>query len=114
MINLKEFIGTWRTTNFPGCVGNDEGIITLHVSGSGIATLWKKEGKKSTTFSEGKLEVVDNNDGSFDLVINGQAVDVVYRSINGNLYTPVPPPPSFVCIIPNHGKRYFQKLGKFN
>tara|TARA_R110000765_G_scaffold341862_1_gene431981 strand:- start:288 stop:620 length:333 start_codon:yes stop_codon:yes gene_type:complete len=109
MLETFDFIGTWRTVNFPGYVGNDENTITLHVSSSGIATLWKQVGQQTITFSEGNLEIIDNNDGSFDLTIDGQAIDEVYRSISGNLFMPNPPP-SFVSEIPEHGRRYFEKL----
>jgi len=109
MLDLNDFIGTWRTVNFPGYIGNEENIITFHVSSSGIATLWKQAGQESTTFTEGKLEIEDNNDGSFNLTIDGQDVDNVFRSISGNLFIPNPTP-SFVSEIPEHGRRYFEKL----
>ena len=109
MPELKDFIGTWKTTDFPGYVGNGQNTITLYVSKMGIATLWKLEGNQSTIFSEGDLEINDNKDGSFDLTINGHAIDKAYRSISGNLFFPNPPP-SFVSEIPEHGKRYFEKL----
>ncbi|WP_350289032.1 hypothetical protein [uncultured Croceitalea sp.] len=109
MLDLNDFIGTWRTVNFPGYIGNEENIITFHVSSSGIATLWKQAGQETTTFAEGNLVIEDNNDGSFNLIINGQAVDEVYSSIFGNLYISNPSP-SFISEIPEHGNRYFEKL----
>ncbi|NAY93382.1 hypothetical protein GTQ34_15840 [Muricauda sp. JGD-17] len=109
MLTIDDFIGTWRTVNFPGYVGNDENIITLHVSGAGLATLWKQEGQQTIIFAEGSLEIIDNNDGSFDLAIEGQAINQVYSSICGNLFIPNPSP-SFISEIPEHGRRYFEKL----
>lgn len=106
MLQLNDFIGTWRTIRFPNYVGNEENTITFHVSARGIATLWKQERGETTTFSEGILEINDNGDGSFDLAINGQAMDDIYRSIPGNLFISNPSP-SFVSEIPEHGRRYF-------
>lgn len=109
MLDLSDFIGVWRTQEFPGCVDNSQGTITMHVSSSGKATLWKLQGSASTTFSEGQLEIVDNQDGSFEINIDGNAIDDIFLTISGNLYIPNPSP-SFISKIPNHGKKYFEKL----
>ncbi|NER13380.1 hypothetical protein GWK08_08020 [Leptobacterium flavescens] len=111
MLGVKDFIGTWETKEFHGCVGNDHGIIVFHVSGKGMATLWKKELPNTTTFSEGKLEIVDKGGGSFSIIIDGHAIRSDFLMLEANFYDPLSTP-SFISEIPDNGKRYFEKLVK--
>lgn len=109
MLDVDDFIGTWRTMDFPGCVSNDQGIITFHVSSTGIATLWKLQGRNTETFTSGQLAINNIGDGSFDIRIDGDAIDDVFLTIPGSMYIPNPSP-SFISEIPNHGRRYFERI----
>ncbi|BFP43223.1 hypothetical protein FGF1_40680 [Flavobacteriaceae bacterium GF1] len=110
MLEVENFIGTWRTVDFPGCVGNNHGVITLYVSNTGIATLWRMEGQQpAQTFCNGQLVIEDNEDGTFNIRINGEAIDDEYLNIQSSTYIPNSSP-SFISEIPHHGRRYFEKL----
>lgn len=109
MICINDLIGTWISKDFPMYNYNDNIQVTLHVGGNHIATLWKLENGNSQTFSEGIINIVETENITFQLVIDGVAIDNDFLLIEGKLYIPQEPK-SFVLFIPHYGLRYFEKM----
>lgn len=109
-MKIEDFIGTWKSKEFPNYHFDDGIQITLHISGSKIGTLWilNKE-KKSITLVEGEISFNLIKNDKFELVFDGVAIDEKFLIISARMYMPMNPP-SFLINVPDFGERYFQKL----
>ena len=109
-MNIEEIIGTWKSKNFPTFNYNDNITVTLYIHHSHKATLWILDAdKKSKTLSEGLLNINKIEDDKFEFLIDGEAIDEKFLTIQTRLYI-LKEPKSFILDIPEFGERYFEKI----
>jgi len=107
---LANFIGTWRSQDFPMHYFGDQIEITLHISGNLFGTLWiLDEKKKSKTLAKGKVSLNPTKDDKFEIVLDGVAIEDKFLILSARMFMPNVPP-SFLIEIPDYGERYFQKI----
>jgi len=109
-MKIEQFIGTWRSMDFPMHHFGDGIEITLHISGNLIGTLWiLDQNKGSKTLAEGQISLNQLENDNFNLLIDGIAIDEKFLELQSRMFMGNNPA-SFLINIPDYGERYFQKL----
>jgi hypothetical protein len=107
MIDISTITGVWESKDFPMYNYNDGMVFTLFAEKNIV--LWALNNGENITFADGHFSVIDNNDGSFNIQIEGVALEDKYLNLSAELYVPQNPP-SIVVTVPEYGKRYFEKI----
>lgn len=109
-MDIEQFIGTWRSMDFPMYHFGDGIEITLHISGNLVGTLWTlDQNRESIILAEGQISLNLLQNDNFSLVIDGIAIDEQFLELQSRMYMENNPA-SFLINTPKFGERYFQKL----
>lgn len=110
MVNKELLIGLWETKNFPLYNYDDNKTFAFYISDDYKSTFYKKEPNTDNhIYVISEIEIKDNEDGSFLLSFNGNAVSNEYLEFKAEMFG-FQKPNSFICDIPKFGKRYFEKI----
>ena len=115
MVKLKpeDFIGHWKTEDFPMYLHNDNNIITLYVSDSLLAYLWvRKDNEDIEHIAVGEtITHANTDDNTFDIIIKDTNNNIILVELSCKLFLHQNPQ-AFVCNIPEFGERYFKRIKK--
>lgn len=108
-MEIENFRGVWRNRDMPPNFYFDNDIqITIYAEGR-IVVWTLRDNNESKVLVEGEYTIQNNNDGTFQIIIDGFAVNDNYLNLKGEFYIPGEPP-SIVVTMPILGRRYFEKI----
>ncbi|MDB9382283.1 hypothetical protein PN465_08610 [Nodularia spumigena CS-584] len=112
MSNLEnsDFIGLWKTREMiPNWVYGDNVEIIIY----SYRSFSLRIDGEDTLLVEGTLTINNLENDSFELVIEGSALEAKYLNLQGRMYmSNGDVPPSFVLTIPDLGERFFVQTRK--
>lgn len=102
----KDLIGLWKSRDMAPNWNYHDGVEIIIYSYDSFSI--RVEGA-DTLLAEGKLELQNLENDTFELIIDGYAIDEKYLRLEGRMYmsSPSSVSPSFVLSVPEYGERFF-------